>query len=744
MAQSVHQNQRLDGTPKNYDAVRRGCEARLRRREDRPYFAEFEAFLAGEEEEEEKVEVEEPRKDYWVFDEARGVLQRHHVIWRKSLFSPVQASENPIPLRAVRKKRTTTKLEEVVVDEWSLFATKEEKHGWWRGITEFPIDMHFLQTGGFQQGPGAKKKRGEGEVFPHEISEEEWPKWKVQDREEFQKIVESGALRVLSVEESRQVKKRLAEEGRSNRILPSRMVRRYKPGDGPGMPRTLKSRFCLRGDCDPDAISLARFAPTVTTSNLQVMIQAAVNRGFRGVVGDLKSAFTQSRPLVRENGPLFCKSCQGSMPDLDPEQICEVVLGCYGLMDAPLNWRKTLVDYVVNELKYKQSALDPCTYVWHDGEKGLRGMMAIEVDDLLMFGDEEHDKKMRKLQQRFAFGKIQELDQEGVSFNGRRIKKRGKEIQIDMKAFIEERLHPVVLGTERMKQRKEPITEEERGKVRSTCGALNWAGREGRPDAAAAASLFSSQLLEMRVEDVVELNKTVAQLKRSSDLSLRIQPIEEKSMRWGVISDASWANAKNGKTQAGHMLIAFDKKLWEGERAVTNLLHWKSGKLQRTVNSTLAAETQSLARGIGDLLWMMVMYWEMTDPGFQLREWRKYVSRCGYAAFSKYEEKEELQEALAVIDAKSLFDLLNNETTGGSDKRTALDVQVLREELSALQERIRWIEHMEMPADCLTKKNGKTEALNKMLLEGSFGITAESAALDGRRSERLELGYNKR
>ena len=565
MTRSLEQNQRLDGAPQEYGAVRQRCQTRLRRREEDPYFTEFEFFLVGEEEERSH-KSEEPKKDYWVFDEVKGVLQRHHIAWRKSLFSPVQSSENPIPLRAVKKRRTTTKIDargeqEVLVDEWSLFSTKEERHGWWRGITEFPVDMHFLQSGGFQQGPGAKKKRGEGEVFPHEIAEEEWPKWRVQDSEEFKKIVDSGALRVLSVEESRQVKEKLKAEGKSNRILPSRMVRRYKPGDGPGMPRTLKSRFCLRGDCDPDAISLARFAPTVTTSNLQVMIQAAVNRRFKGVVGDLKSAFTQSRPLVRENGPLYCKSCQGSMPDLAPEQICEVDLGCYGLMDAPLNWRKTLVDYVVNELNYKQSALDPCTYVLHDEVRGLRGMMAIEVDDLLMFGDEVHDEKMGKLQKRFAFGKIQEIGSEGVGFNGRRLRRRGEEILVDMKAFVEERLHPVELDAARMMQRKELITEEERGKVRSTCGALNWAGREGRPDAAAAASLFSSQLMEMRVEDVIELNKTVAQLKKNSDLSLRIQPIDESSMRWGVISDASWANAKNGKSQAGHMLIAFDKKL---------------------------------------------------------------------------------------------------------------------------------------------------------------------------------------
>jgi len=163
------------------------------------------------------------------------------------------------------------------------------------------------------------KKKGEGEVFPHEISSTKWPAWQKEDKEEFDKIVKSGALRVLSLEESREVIVRLKTEGKANRILPSRMVRSYKPGDQSGEPRKLKSRLCIRGDRDPDAIYLNRFAPTVTTSNLQVLIQAAVNRGYKGKIGDLKSAFTQSIPLVRENGTIYCRSCYGSMPGLHPE-----------------------------------------------------------------------------------------------------------------------------------------------------------------------------------------------------------------------------------------------------------------------------------------------------------------------------------------------------------------------------------------------------------------------------------------
>ena len=109
-------------------------------------------------------------------------------------------------------------------------------------------------------------------------------------------------------------------------------------------------------------------------------------------------------------------------------------------------------------------------------------------------------------------------------------------------------------------------------------------------------------MTEMKVCDVLELNKTVDQFKKTSEMALRIQPLINRC--WGV-SDASYANARGGRTQAGHLLITFEKGLLEGQRVKTNVLHWKSGKLKRVVSSTLAAETQSLGRGVGDLLWMM-------------------------------------------------------------------------------------------------------------------------------------------
>ena len=243
------------------------------------------------------------------------------------------------------------------------------------------------------------------------------------------------------------------------------------------------------------------------------------------------------------------------MPGLHEEQLAEVVLGCYGLADAPLNWRQTLTEFVQKDLNYRQSKLDPCTYLYFDkdpevktNEESLQGILSIEVDDLLMFGGKLHEEKMELLKQRFKFGKLKEINAEGVDFNGRRLRREGDTFLVDMQAFVEERLQVVKLSAARKKEKKTDITEEERSQVRSVCGALNWAGREGRPDAAAAASMFSSLMMSMKVEDILELNRVVEQLKADSQLALRIQPIAEERMRWGVISDASWANARNGKT----------------------------------------------------------------------------------------------------------------------------------------------------------------------------------------------------
>ena len=280
-------------------------------------------------------------------------------------------------------------------------------------------------------------KRGSDEVLEKDIlSEEEWEKWRVADGAEWSKVEATGAVRTMSVEESEEVSRQLHEAGLQSRILPSRMVRRWKPADQPGQPPSRKSRWCVRGDRDPDLLDLTRHAPTVTTATLSIVLQIAASFGWRTAIGDLKNAFMQSDRLVRPSGRLFCRQPNGGLPGLHSQQLVEILAGAYVLGDAPAHWRKTL-KRATFDLGLTQSVMDPTVYKWfHRGR--LEGILVVEVDDLMILGTGMFFKHMEQLRARFEFGKFVFVDEtpEGTSFNGRRIRVGSKkEFLVDMQKF---------------------------------------------------------------------------------------------------------------------------------------------------------------------------------------------------------------------------------------------------------------------------------------------------------------------
>ena len=354
------------------------------------------------------------------------------------------------------------------------------------------------------------------------------------------------------------------------------------------------------------------------------------------------------------------------------------------------------------------------------------------MDDLFTVGNGLHRQQMDKLRAKYTFGKYVKLEEEknGAGFNGRRVVQHADGgFEIDMKKFVEERLHPIELEKGRRAMRKEKATEAEVAKMRATCGALNWLAKEGRPDAAGPSSILSSRLTSLTVEDIIHANEVVKALKLESGLSIKIQPLVE--MKLSIVTDASFAN--NGyHSQGGQILIAHEKGLRDGVQVKTNVLAWRSGKLQRVVNSTLAAETQSLSRGLGDLIWTMVLVQEMCDARFSIKNWRKKVGAEEVLIMASNQTEEALKGSLAIVDAKSLYDYLSKETVGGSDRRTALEIQIIREDLMMLDGQVRWIDHPAMVADSLTKIKGNHGPLHSLLKSGKFRIQSEDVQMSKR------------
>lgn len=148
------------------------------------------------------------------------------------------------------------------------------------------------------------------EVKDEEITPDEWPEWRKADAAEWEKVSSTQAVRALTVEESERILKELKQQGKQNRILPSRIVTRWKPAELPGEAPKRKSRWCIRGDKDPDLMYLDRYAPTATTAVISIALQVGASLGFRCALGDLQNAFMQSDPLHKERGESCIASSQ--------------------------------------------------------------------------------------------------------------------------------------------------------------------------------------------------------------------------------------------------------------------------------------------------------------------------------------------------------------------------------------------------------------------------------------------------
>ena len=130
------------------------------------------------------------------------------------------------------------------------------------------------------------------------------------------------------------------------------------------------------------------------------------------------------------------------------------------------------------------------------GEVPTRGIMVIEVDDILEAGDEVHRQKMQWLENKLRFGKVENLqiNVEGSGYAGRRLKQNQDfSFEYHMTDYINNRLKPIQFDRKFYKKdtANEKLNQEEEQQLRGIIAAINWVAREGRPDASASASILS-------------------------------------------------------------------------------------------------------------------------------------------------------------------------------------------------------------------------------------------------------------
>ena len=320
---------------------------------------------------------------------------------------------------------------------------------------------------------------------------------------------------------------------------------------------------------------------------------------------DIKAAFLQGQPqssrvLGLEPVPELSKSM-----NLKEGEICQLVKGAYGLIDAPYLWYKTLQAELV-ALGFIASPFDPCVFLLWDYEKHQpQGILGIHVDDGLCGGNAKFHDTIAQLEKRYPFGsrKLGKFTFTGIDLH----QNSDRSITLSQSSYVRG-IKPISINTDRKSQESEKVTEPERQSLRGLIGSLQFASVNTRPDIASRLSSLQSQINAATVETLLQANRTLHEAKRHHDTTVTIQRIDPKQLRFLSFSDASFASKKVPLSQAGNIILATHQQIEKNVSSPVSPLSWGSKKIQKVVTSTLAAETMSLSSSLDQLSWIR-LYW---------------------------------------------------------------------------------------------------------------------------------------
>jgi len=163
--------------------------------------------------------------------------------------------------------------------------------------------------------------------------------------------------------------------------------------------------------------------------------------------------------------------------------------------------------------------------------------------------------------------------------------------------------------------------------------------------------------------------------------------------------------------QGGYLLVYYDSNL-ETEDGLSNITiaSWKSYRLKRCTVNTLSAESQSMLQGIGNLHWHRFLMAEVTAKDLNIDNWEAQLKD---------------QPFIAVTDSRSLYDTINkcrNTSAHIDDKRTAIDLTILKGDLEKTGGQVRWVGGTNMVSDSLTKKMNPN-FLRRVMSVGKWSLT---------------------
>lgn len=486
-----------------------------------------------------------------------------------------------------------------------------------------------------------------------------------------------------------------------------------------------KARAILLGYQDPGYEHRATTTPVMTRQSRQMVLQVAAVRRWKTEKGDVSGAFLQGREYP---GDLFCIPCDEICKAMDVPvgTITKVKRGCYGLVDAPLEWYRTISSFFA-KIGLEKSWSDPCLWLWKP--KGiLRGTICGHVDDFLFSGgreDQEWQGLLQKIQKEYNWGEWQSksfvqccLLIEEQPDNSYHLS------QPDYMTKVKE----IPLPATRRKDSKQETNEWEKSQLRGALGALSWHAQQVAPHFSAEVGLLLSEVSTSTVDTILRVNKLIFAARGRKGHKLVIHHFSPK-LELGLFmwADAAGQNRRDGSSTQGLFLGIAPIGLLDGNLERITPIAWHANKIDRVARSPGAAEAIAVVNGEDILHHARHQWGEMLGVGTNVFDVDKTVNSITGAVIS---------------DSRNVYDRLQTEefSTKGCEKRTGLELMCLKHSQRVNHVHVRWVHSEAQLGNALTKANAK-ELERFYAMGNQWRIVSDEKMRSARkrRSEGLEV-----
>lgn len=168
-----------------------------------------------------------------------------------------------------------------------------------------------------------------------------------------------------------------------------------------------KSRLVAQGFAQEYGVNyFSTYAPVVKSSAVRVLMAIAVKKGMRVEQIDIKNAYVNS-DLEEE---VYIEQPRGFEESGEGDQVLKLKKSLYGLKQSGNKWNKCINNVLVNTLKCKRMITESCIYKRGSDENNNLIILALYVDDIILFGNNqsEIDKIKEEINAEFEIDNIGE------------------------------------------------------------------------------------------------------------------------------------------------------------------------------------------------------------------------------------------------------------------------------------------------------------------------------------------------